>query len=137
MIKYNLVLVLDELEKNVLTIYRTKSPYKGLYNFPGGKVDLGEVFLKSAYRELEEETGITKRDIKLVPFIDFVWHPSDMKMKVFIGKLNKSVDLKEELHPLSWHSIDSDFFDMNKYAGEGNLGHMIQIYKLTRQQIKI
>lgn len=137
MIKYNLVLVLDANEKNILTLFRTKNPYKGLYNLPGGKVDAGESFIESAYRELNEETGIGKKDIILNPFIDFVWHPSNMKMNVFIGKLNKTVILKEELHPLEWHPITSDFFDMSKYAGEGNIGHMVEIYKTTKELIRL
>lgn len=137
MIKYNLVMVLDVEETHILTLLRTKNPYKGLYNLPGGKVESGESYLKSAYRELKEETGIGQKDITLKPFIDFVWHPSNMKMNVYIGKLNKLVRLKEELHPLEWHSLTNNFFDMSKYAGEGNIGHMVEIYKSEKKYIKL
>ncbi len=34
--------------------------------------------------------------------------------------------LREELHPLCWFTLDEDFFSMEKFAGEGNIGHMIE-----------
>jgi len=133
MISYNLLLVLNKEKNAVLMCDRIKDPYKGLYNLLGGKIEENEDILESAYRELEEESGIKKTDITLKHFIDFTWHTFDMDMKVFIGKLNKDVDLIEEVHPLHWIDIESDFFDMNNFAGEGNIGHMIQIYKLNEK----
>ncbi|XFA99005.1 NUDIX hydrolase [Candidatus Izemoplasma sp. B36] len=130
---YNLILVLNQDKTKVLFLHRSKDPYKGLYNLIGGKIEADENYLESAYRELFEETGIQKSDIKLIPFIDFIWHPFDMEMKVFIGKLNKEVTLVEELHKLYWFDIDENFFDMTKFAGEGNIGHMINIYFLNKE----
>jgi len=46
--------------KELLFCKRTKDPYKGLYNFVGGKIEEMEDGFWAAYRELEEETGITK-----------------------------------------------------------------------------
>lgn len=135
MIAYNLVMVIDKTESKILTLYRVKEPYKGLCNLPGGKVEEHEDILTSAYRELEEETGILKTDIVLKPFIDYIWHPLNMKMYVFLGVLNKEVELVKEIHPLHWHDLDNDFFDMNIYAGEGNIGHMVEIYKANKKNI--
>lgn len=127
--KYNLVMVLNKEETHMLMCLRTKDPYKGLFNLPGGKIDDGEDHVESAYRELFEETGITKQDITLIQYIDFTWHPANMRMDVTFGVLNKEVDLVEELHPLHWISLKENFFDMTKFAGEGNIGHMVEIYK--------
>ncbi len=126
--KLNLVMVLNPEKTKVLMCYRTKDPYKGLYNFIGGKIELDEDSLQSAYRELEEETGIKASQISLRPFIDFHWHHLDMKMFVFIGRLKTEVALIPEVHPLEWMDIDEDFFDMKRFAGEGNIGHMMEIY---------
>lgn len=134
---YNLVMVLNKDESEVLMLHRTKEPYLSLYNLPGGKIDDGEDVLRSAYRELEEETGITYRDIELKEFMDFVWHPINMKMFVFIGKIKSDLSLREEIHPLKWHSINNDFFNMSKYAGEGNIGHMIEIYKDLKEKLSL
>jgi len=126
--QFNLVMVLNQTKDKVLMLYRKKNPYKGLYNMIGGKIEDGENHLESAYRELYEETGISKEDIFLIPFIDFVWHPLDMSMDVFIGKLNKAVNLVEEIHSLHWLDVNENFFDMTKFAVEGNIGHMMEIY---------
>lgn len=40
--------------------------------------------------------------------------------------LNKDVTLIEEVNELIWVPVSDDFFDMNKYAGEGNIGHIIK-----------
>jgi len=126
--KFNLVMAFSQDKQRVLMLYRSKDPYKGLFNMIGGKIEQGENHLDSAYRELLEETGISKEDIFLKPFIDFVWHPLDMSMDVFIGRLNKEVELVEEVHTLHWFSVYENFFDMTKFAGEGNIGHMMEIY---------
>ena len=51
-----------------------------------------------------------------------------MEREVFAGKLNKDVELVEEANKLYWIDITENFFDVNKFAGEGNIGHMINIY---------
>jgi 8-oxo-dGTP diphosphatase len=128
-ILYNLVLVLNTTEDKVLMCYRSKDPYKGLYNLLGGKIEEGEDYIDSAYRELFEESGITIKDISLEPLIDFVWHPIHMEMKVFYGVLNKEVNVVDEVHKLYWIDINENFFDLNKFAGEGNIGHMIKLFQ--------
>ena len=126
-------MVLNKEETHVLMCYRLKNPYKGLYNLPGGKIDDGENHLESAYRELFEETGISRNDVELKEYIDFTWHPVNMSMDVTFGVLNKDVVLVEEIHPLHWISLEENFFDMTKFAGEGNIGHMVEIYKYLRR----
>lgn len=134
--KFNVIMVFDQKEENILMVLRTKDPYLGLYNLPGGKIENDETHLDSAYRELFEETGISKDDILLSPFIDFTWHHANMTMDVFIGRINKEVKLVKEIHPLHWMSIKENFFDLKKFAGEGNIGHMVQIYKVLRDKIE-
>ena len=51
------------------------------------------------------------------------------ELEVYYGILNKDVTLIEEVNKLEWVSIDDNFFDMNKYAGEGNIGHIIEEIK--------
>ena len=127
--KFNLAIVFDPEEKHVLMCYRSKEPYKGLYNFVGGKIEENESELESTYRELFEETGIKKDDIILKPLIDFVWHPINMEMHVFYGVLKQQIELVDEIHKLYWISVTEDFFDLSKFAGEGNIGHMMILYK--------
>ena len=51
-------------------------------------------------------------------------------LEVYFGILNKEVKLIEEINKLEWVSIEDNFFDMNKYAGEGNIGHIIEEIKI-------
>ena len=132
--KYNLIMVFDITESNVLMCHRKSEPYTGLYNLLGGKIENDEVYLDSAYRELFEESGISKSDIELHPLMDFVWHPMNMEMHVFYGTLKQEVELVEEVHSLHWMSVKENFFDMNKYAGEGNIGHMLRIWELAQEE---
>jgi 8-oxo-dGTP diphosphatase len=132
---FNLIMVLNPDETKVLMCLRSKDPYQGKYNLVGGKIEDGEDYLTSAYRELFEETGISKDRLVLSDFMDFVWHPIEMQMKVYIGRLETEVELVEEAHKLAWIDIDENFFDTDRFAGEGNIGHMIHIYKIHRNEI--
>jgi 8-oxo-dGTP diphosphatase len=126
--KMNMSAVFDKAEENILMCLRAKDPYKGLYNLNGGKVEPGEDETEAAYRELLEETGITKDDIKLTRFIDFHYFMSGNELQVFVGKLNKNVKLIEEKNKLYWRPASDNFFD-KKYAGEGNIGHIMENIK--------
>lgn len=133
--KMNVIIVYNYEEDKILMCLRSKNPYKGLYNLVGGKIEQGEEGIDSAYRELEEETGITKEDIVLTHLMDFEYHMSNIELQVYAGKLNKKVSLIEEVNKLYWVNADEDFFDMNKYAGEGNIGHMVEQVKLYKEQL--
>ena len=54
----------------------------------------------------------------------------DKELEVYYGVLNKEVTLIEEVNKLEWVPINDNFFDMNKYAGEGNIGHIIEEIKI-------
>ena len=56
--KLNLIVVFNKNKEKVLFCMRAKPPYKGMYNFVGGKVEENESNDSAAYRELFEETGI-------------------------------------------------------------------------------
>lgn len=129
--KLNVIIIYHKEEDKILMCKREKEPYKGKYNLVGGKVEQNEDELKAAYRELEEETGIKKEDVKLVCLMNFQYKMSDIELEVYVGKLNKNVILIEEVNKLYWINKNEDFF-AEKYAGEGNIGHMIkqvEIYK--------
>ena len=128
--QYNITAVYSHDQKQVLFCKRTKDPYKGLLNLVGGKVESGEDFYDAAYRELEEETGITNNDITLRHLMTFQYFASNNEVQVFVGRLNHPVALKEEVNKLHWIDIDDDFFSMQKYAGEGNIGHIFEQVKL-------
>ena len=123
--KLNVVIVYNKEQDKILMCKREKEPYKGKFNLVGGKVEEKEEDLSAAYRELEEETGITKNDIKLIHLMNFEYKVDNIQLEVYFGKLNKEVQLVEEVNKLYWINKEENFFDYNKYAGEGNIGYML------------
>ena len=122
---YNCVMIYSPDRKRLLFLKRVKDPYKGLFNLPGGKIEKGEDGFAAAYRELEEETGITRNDIVLFHLMDFSYYNEQRCcVQIYAGVLEHEVILRQELHPLLWMDADGDFFDMKCFAGEGNIGHM-------------
>ena len=101
-----------------------------MYNLVGGKIEKENDGLNEAYRELYEETNISNEDISLEHFMNIEYISFDKMIEVYYGILNKEVQLIEEVNKLEWVKIDDNFFNMNKYAGEGNIGHIIEEIKI-------
>ena len=98
--KLNVILVYNKDNDKILMCKREKEPYKGKFNLVGGKVEPNEDELVGAYRELQEDTGITKNDIILTHIMNFQYKMSDIELEVYAGKLNRDVKLVEELNKL-------------------------------------
>ncbi len=128
--KYNVVVIFDKDMKKTLMCKRTKEPYKGMYNLVGGKIENENDGLNEAYRELFEETNISKNDVSLQHFMNIDYLAFNKSLEVYYGVLNKKVELIEEVNRLEWVNIDDNFFDMQRYAGEGNIGHIIEEIKI-------
>lgn len=133
--KLNVILVYNKDEDKILMCKREKEPYKGKFNLVGGKVETNEDELSGAYRELQEETGITNNDITLTHIMNFQYKMSDIELEVYAGKLNKDVKLVEEVNKLYWMCKDENFFNFDKFAGEGNIGHMIQQIEIYKDKL--
>jgi 8-oxo-dGTP diphosphatase len=101
----------------------------------GGKIEPDEESFHAAYRELWEETSITKADIELSRFMDFTYYNYDIKIEVFVGRLNRSMKVYGDENQLIWLDMEQDFFDMAKFAGEGNIGHIMEHIKLSKASL--
>lgn len=124
--KLNLIVVFDKTMTQALFCIRAKAPYKGMYNFVGGQVEPGESNEEAAYRELYEETGISKKDIELDYFMDLNYFKYDNNLQVFYGILKNDVELVEEKNKLEWVNINEELLDINKFAGNYNIPHIIK-----------
>lgn len=131
----NIIAVFNKDHTKVLMCKRRSDPYKGKYNFVGGKIEQGEDGMSAAYRELEEETGITRRDISLIHFIDFTYHWYGIRLEFYIGRLNSDIPVHGDENELLWIPLDSDFFDISTFAGEGNIGHMMLLVEMEKEKI--
>ena len=128
--KMNVIVIFNKDFEKTLMCKRTKEPYMGMYNLVGGKIEKENDGLNEAYKELEEETNITKKDVSLVHFMNLTYSKWNKELEVYYGILNKEVELIEEVNKLEWVPINDNFFDMTKYADEGNIGHIIEEIKI-------
>ena len=128
--KLNLIVVFNSNLDKVLFCIRAKEPYKGLYNFVGGKVEENETNDNAAYRELFEETGISNRDIELEHFMDLNYFKYENNLQVYYGILKHEVDLAEEKNKLEWVAINEKLLDNSKFAGNYNIPHIIKQIKV-------
>lgn len=132
---YNAIVVFNKKEDQILMCKRRRNPYKGLSNFVGGKIEPDEDGLVAAYRELFEETTITKEDIVLTHLMDFTYHLGNCYLEVYVGKLNKEVVVNGDENDLYWSLLDHNFFDPTQYAGEGNIGHIMMHIDMFRNEL--
>jgi len=88
------------------------------WDLPKGHVDPGETSLECAYRELEEETGITADDIEvddefkfkqkyMVTYKRSNYVPKKKKLIIYLAKLLHEVEIKTTEHE------DFEWFDWN------------------------
>ena len=128
--QYNVIVIFNKDMNKTLMCKRTKEPYIGMYNLVGGKIEKENDSLNEAYRELVEETNISTHDVELKHFMNIEYVSFNKSLEVYYGILNKDVELVEEVNILEWVDLNDNFFDMSKYAGEGNIGHIIEEIKI-------
>lgn len=126
----NIIAVPDHTGEKMLMCRRRKNPYKGLLNLVGGKIEPGEDGMDAAYRELNEETGIAREDISLIHYADFTYCTYDVHLEVYFGRLSAPFEVYGDENELLWMDIHEDFFDMTRFAGEGNIGHIVAELRL-------
>ena len=103
----NIIVVFNQNKSKVLMCKRKKAPFKGLYNFVGG-------------------TNISKTDIELIHFMDFTYYLDDTLLETYIGTLSTNVDIHGEENQLAWIKLTDDFKDLNRFAGNGNIYHILK-----------
>jgi len=111
--KYVLVFVFDGSLEKVLLVQKNRPEWqRGHLNGVGGHVEEGESFRDAAYRELEEETGLGRKDVVLRPFARVDSRP-DYVMWVYQGRLSSQkiailpsrADTGESLEMIGWEYV--------------------------------
>ena len=67
--------------------------------------------------------------------MDFTYHLENLFLEVYVGRLNKFVEVSGDENDLYWSDLDKDFFDPTKYAGEGNIGHVLLNIKRREDEL--
>lgn len=123
-----LSLVFNPTKDKVLMCFHKKI---GMYNFLGGRASYDETGMDVSYRELQEESGITKDDIELVFVREefarsraryYEKHNLNNEWCIYVtaGVLKHNVILVPEKNELFWIDITDDDHFTKKSAGLGN-----------------
>lgn len=100
-------------DNKLLMLRRNRIPEAGLWDLPGGKVDLGETMEAAVAREVMEETGldVVAESIRLVAVTDHIV-PADEMHFVVLGFLMRADGEAENREPIKhsdmrWFPMDS------------------------------
>ena len=122
----NLIVLFDASGERVLCCLRRRPPYAGLYNLPGGRVEPGESGLAAAERELMEETGVAPQDAPLRKMLRAEYFWDGWALEVYVERLNRPMDVHGEENELRWMPLSENFYDSDRFAGAGNVGHFVE-----------
>src|SRR3954447_26443832 len=107
-------------DKKLLLVRRARSPAKGLFSLPGGRVEFGETLHEALHREVDEETALKVQIVGLAGWREVVPGTADSGHYLIMSfaarwTVGEPV-LNEELDDFCWRSLDA-LGDLNLTAG--------------------
>ena len=70
--------------------------------------------------------------------MDFTYLYDGFLLEIWTGRLKEDVPLVEEKNPLLWVGVEENreaFFDGTRFAGDGNIGHIINKILIHKKEI--
>ena len=99
-------------EGRILATQRGYGEWKGMWEFPGGKVEAGETEEEAIVREIREELCVDIRVERKVYTVEYDYPAFHLRMHCFWCSIAEGVlELKEHqsarwLEPTEWESVD-------------------------------
>lgn len=91
------IAIKNKVNKKYLIFKRSKADsYEGYWEFPGGKVDLGETLVQALVREIDEELAVTVDPKKLV-YVSYNEHQYPQKkirLHLFLYEIEGEIEYK-------------------------------------------
>ena len=111
--------------RKVLLVRRARSPAKGFYSLPGGRVEFGETLQAALQREVEEETGLKVEIIGFAGWREVVPAAAGgghyLIMSFAARWMSGEVTLNDELDDHKWLEPD----DLGAFKITGGLGEVV------------
>jgi len=117
--------------KNVLMQKKNKGPYPGKLNGFGGRVSINDESAKAAmYREMAEETNLSKDDLEYLEELVTLTYPNGIVLHVYSGRIKEGCDyIQVEDEELMWLRIESPspvlIPDSPVFAGDGEIAYLV------------
>lgn len=73
-----------------------------------------------------EETGVAPQDAFLRKMLRTEYFWDDWVLEVYVGRLNRPMDVYGEENELRWTPLSENFYDSSRFAGAGNVGHFVE-----------
>lgn len=117
-------------DDNILLIKKSRGPYKGKLDLPGGKLEHGENLLDGLAREIKEETGLTTKNFKLYDncnvTVDFndggkeisMYHVGLLYLAgvVSVGDIKETTDEEDSLGSFWYPIVSLDIEQLSPFA---------------------
>lgn len=102
------VSVAVEKDGRFLLVRRGRAPAKGLFAFPGGRLEPGETPEEAVRRELAEETGTTARNLRLFREMAIAGEPgSRYRLLVFRGDFGGGIIAPgDDADHAGWYTLE-------------------------------
>jgi 8-oxo-dGTP diphosphatase len=98
-------------DDRILLVRRARSPGKGFYSLPGGRVEFGESLHGALQREVTEETALTIEIVALAGWREVLPGPSGGGHYLIMSFAARWIDgepvLNDELDDFNWRSPDA------------------------------
>lgn len=106
-------IILNEQQDQIFITKRPEKLHKGGYwEFPGGKVELGESAEQGLIRELQEEIDITASEMSLFEHFDFDYPEKSLTFDFFVVSAFEGKPYGKEGQQGKWVAVG----DLNDYA---------------------
>ena len=99
-------ILLDPQQQILLTQRQNHQSYSDYWEFPGGKLEIGEVALHALTRELYEEIGIETIDVKPLVCVAHHYPEYAVRLHVFIVDQFQGEPFGKEGQKVLWRGVD-------------------------------